>query len=119
MIRQTTYTASNKFQIETYQDCEAWAKDIVPKYHLLRANEFNRGDASNWLAAEVGFFARRMSHEGKIHRIHESCVERLKNVRLQERNQYAVVLLLLKTVDPIGFSRSVRHRVACRAGMVT
>lgn len=110
-----TNTFSDRFQVTIYHDCEVWAKTVVAEYRRLQADEIRRGDAANWLATQIASFAKRMVQEGRIDRIHESAVRRLKDVRVQHRSHFAVIMLLLTLEAPDLFSRSSRHRLAHRA----
>jgi len=102
----------DRLPIQNFASCEKWAKDITMRYRWIRSNEINWGDASRWLIQRVFHFAERMEHEGKLPLIHKSTVRRLRNVRIQDRSSWGIVMLLLAAEDRGLFTRSVRHRAS-------
>ena len=108
----------DRLPIRTFLNCQQWAEGVVESYRSLRLKEANRGDATKWLVRRVADFAYRMDQDEKLDLIHKSTVQRLRNVIIQERSCWGIVMLLLASVDRELFTRSVRHRAAKRASVL-
>ena len=60
----------------------------------------------------VFLMAHHLRAKNRIEDLHKSCVVRLRKTNLQQRSDYAVVLLLLALEDDKAFNRHVRGTMA-------
>ena len=86
--------------IHTFEDAANAAKRVSIKYQQFRADPTTRPWAIYRILGDVYLLTIAMQHEGKIDRIHTSCLSRLPNTEMQKRSAFAIVVLLLGLINP-------------------
>lgn len=112
MIKEPHQPAvTGNYDICTFEDAQGYARRLQARYERIKSQSNGQGAATYCILPCIYDFTHAMQRQNKIERIHQSCISRMPNSRIQPRSDFAVVMLLLALENPTVFNRHWRHRL--------
>ena len=96
--------------VTNFHHVEQWGHWLEKEW--VNQSKSDPKQALYWAMHQIYGFTVAMARKGFIEKIHNSCVNRLPNIYHQQRNQFAVVCLLITLCSQNSFSRYRRHRIS-------
>jgi len=111
MNEQQQPTFSGNYGVCTFEGAQIVARRLYKLYEGAKSQYRVQGAGTYGILAHIYDFTHAMRRQDKIERIHQSSILRIPHSAIQQRSDYAVVMLLLSLENPTIFNRHWRHRV--------